>query len=392
MTTRSEIFESQTLANVERALQAFREGKMVIMTDDKDRENEGDLVFPAEDVSPEKINFMAKEARGLICLSLSAPMVDRLQLPLMSDRGQSHSGNLGTAFTVSIEARQGVTTGISAADRAHTVSVAIDERTRPSDIQVPGHIFPLRAQPGGVLERTGHTEGSVDLARMAGKKQAAVICEIMNDDGSMARGPDLEIFGKRHNIPLLAIADLITYRLARETLVTEVKRVTLSKDGPIEGVWLRSDIDGSVHFALCKGAPFYTEDCVDVRVHKQNPLADIWAPDWLSTSNLDLSRWKIDYGLELVKSQPKAVFLYLANSDINAMINAVSPQAMDPRVYGIGAQILTKLGVGRMRLHLSSERTLAALRGFGLEIVDTVLMKSKRYKNERTFSDNHQSL
>lgn len=375
--TSPEIFDSQTIAHVERALAAFREGQMVIMTDDKDRENEGDLVFPAEDVSPEKINFMAKEARGLICLSLSAPMVDRLQLPLMSDRGQSFSGNLGTAFTVSIEARQGVTTGISAADRARTVSVAIDDRTRPSDIQVPGHIFPLRAQPGGVLERTGHTEGSVDLARLAGKKHAAVICEIMNDDGSMARGPDLEVFGKRHNIPLLAIADLITYRLARETLVSEIKRVVISKDGPIEGVWFRSDIDKSVHFALVKGAPL-SEDCVDVRVHKQNPLADIWNYDCVPTSNLDFSRWKIDYGLELVRSQAKAVFLYLANSDINAMINAVSPQVIDPRVYGIGAQILTKLGVGRMKLHLSSERTLAALRGFGLEIVDTVLMSHKK--------------
>lgn len=373
----SELFDRQTMSNVENALTAFREGKMVIMTDDKDRENEGDLVFPAEDVSPEKINFMAKEARGLICLSLAPKYVERLSLPLMTDRGQNSSTQLGTAFTVSIEASHGVTTGISAADRAHTIRVAIDDQTQARDIRVPGHIFPLRAQAGGVLERTGHTEGSVDLARLAGKKHAAVICEIMNDDGTMARLPDLEIFGKRHNIPLLAIADLITYRLARETLVTEIKRVCLSEEGPVEAVWFRSDIDASVHFALVKGEPSFN-DTVDVRVHKQNPLSDILTPGFFPSVGMDLARWKIDYGLELVKSQARAIFLYLANSDMNAMASLASPQHMDPRIYGIGAQILTKLGVGRMRLHLSSERTLVALSGFGLEIADTVLMSEKK--------------
>lgn len=377
MKTGSDVFDAQTFANVEKAIAAFRNGQMVIMTDDQDRENEGDLVFPAEDVTAEKINFMAKEARGLICLSLSAPLVDRLQLPLMSGgRGQNSGTNLGTAFTVSIEASQGVTTGISAADRAHTVKVAIDDNTQPSDIRIPGHIFPLRARTGGVLQRTGHTEGSVDLARLAGKKHAAVICEIMNDDGSMARLPDLEAFGKRHNIPLLAIEDLITYRLARETLVTEIKRVSLSEDGSIEGVWFRSDIDQSVHFAMVKGQPS-SQECVDVRVHKQNPISDIMSGELFPTSNIDLSRWKIDYGIDLIRKESKAVFLYLANSDINAMMDSLKPQHMDPRVYGIGAQILTKLGVVRMRLHLGSERTLAALKGFGLEIVDTILMSQR---------------
>ncbi len=368
----SEHDHASAIENVEVALAAFRKGQMVIMTDDKDRENEGDLIFPAEDVSPDKINFMAKEARGLICLPLSGALVDRLQLPLMSDRPNPFN-TLGTAFTVSIEACHGVTTGISAADRARTIQVAIDDHTLPSDIRVPGHIFPLRATPGGVLQRTGHTEGSVDLARLAGKKEAAVICEIMNDDGSMARLPDLEAFGKKHQIPLLAIADLISYRLTRETLVSEIKRVRISNEGPIEGVWFRSDLDQTVHFALCKGS-LQLGDCIDVRVHKQSPLADIWDSTLLESAQLNFSNWKVEYAFHLIKTKPKAVFLYLANSDNNAMLDSLSPPKMDHRVYGIGAQILTKLGVGRMKLHLSSERTLAALRGFGLEIVDTVLM------------------
>ncbi len=372
-TDSADAFDAQAIVNVEKALTAFKNGQMVIMTDDKDRENEGDLVFPAEDVSAEKINFMAKEARGLICLSLAASFVDRLQLPLMADRGQALSTNLGTAFTVSIEARQGVTTGISAADRAHTIRVAIANETKPEDLVVPGHIFPLRAQPGGVLKRTGHTEGSVDLARLAGKKHAAVICEIMKDDGSMARLPDLEAFAKYHQIPMLAIADLIQYRLARETLVTEIKRVTLSAEEGIEGVWFRSDIDHSIHFALIKGLEF-GDHCVDVRVHKQNPLADILSPQPFLQANPDFSRWKVEYGLQLIRTQRKAIFLYLGNSENDAMLHALSAQHSDPRIYGIGAQILKQLGVHRMRLHLTSERNLAALRGFGLEIVDTKLM------------------
>jgi 3,4-dihydroxy 2-butanone 4-phosphate synthase/GTP cyclohydrolase II len=370
-----ENYDSQIFSNVEKAIAAFREGKMVILTDDRDRENEGDLIFPAEDVTADKVNFMAKEARGLICLTLAAPIVDRLQLPLMGDRGVGFSSaQLGTAFTLSIEANHGVTTGISAADRAHTIRVAIDDKTKASDIRVPGHVFPLRAREGGVLQRTGHTEGSVDLARLAGKKQAAVICEIMNDDGSMARLHDLEIFGKKHNIPLLSIEDLITYRLAREALVSEIKRVPFSMEKNVQGVWFRSEIDQSVHFALVKGGVFQNADCVDVRVHKQSPLTDIFGTDLCFEPILDSSRWKIDYAVNLIKNRERAVFLHLTNTDPNAMQDPLGLQHMDPRVYGIGAQILTQLGVGRMRLHLTSERTLTALRGFGLEIVDTILM------------------
>lgn len=364
---------SQSIANVEKAIEAFRNGQMVIMTDDKDRENEGDLVFPAEDVTAEKINFMIREARGLVCLSLSPALVDRLHLPLMSDRAKNLT-SLGTAFTVSIEARHGVSTGISAADRAQTIKVAIDDNSRPEDLVVPGHIFPLRAKLGGVLERTGHTEGSVDLARLAGKKQAAVICEIIKDDGSMARGPDLEIFAKKHSIPLVSIADLISYRLAHETLVTEIKRLAIPGK-PLEAVWFKSDIDHSIHFAVVRGAPFQ-KDCVDVRVHKQDPLSDIFNQNSFA-ENVPGARWKIDYAMDLLDTHSKSVFLYLNNPDSDAMLNIVEPQAMDPRIYGVGAQILKQLGVERMCLHLSSERHLAALKGFGLEIVDTILMTPK---------------
>ncbi len=364
---------TQSIANVEKAIEAFCNGQMVIMTDDKDRENEGDLVFPAEDVSAEKINFMIREARGLVCLSLAPALVDRLNLPLMSDRAKNLT-SLGTAFTVSIEARHGVSTGISVADRAQTIKVAIDDSSHPEDLVVPGHIFPLRAKPGGVLERTGHTEGSVDLARLAGKKQAAVICEIIKDDGSMARGPDLEIFAKKYSIPLVSIADLISYRLAHETLVTEIKRMPIPEKN-LEAVWFKSDIDHSIHFALIKGAPFQ-KDCIDVRVHKQDPLSDIFNQKRFS-ENVHGARWKIDYAMDLLQSHNKAVFLYLSNSDPDAMLNIIEPQAMDPRIYGVGAQILKQLGIERMCLHLSSERHLAALKGFGLEIVDTILMTPK---------------
>ena len=215
--------QERMLSRIQEAIDAIKNGGMVIMVDDEDRENEGDLVLAADAVTPEHINFMAKYARGLICLTLEPDLVDRLKLPMMED-STKRLPSQGTAFTVSIEARDGVTTGISAADRAHTVKVAVDPNAKPEDIVVPGHIFPLKARPGGVLERAGHTEGSVDLAKLAGFTGGGVICEIMNDDGSMARMPDLETFAKEHNIPIVAIADLIQYRLLKESMVEEVKR------------------------------------------------------------------------------------------------------------------------------------------------------------------------
>ncbi|MBI2602664.1 MAG: 3,4-dihydroxy-2-butanone-4-phosphate synthase [Deltaproteobacteria bacterium] len=366
---------SQALVNVERAMEAIRNRQMVIMTDDKERENEGDLVFAAEDVSAEKINFMAKEARGLICLSLEPVLVERLQLPMMIDHNKALA-SLGTAFTVSIEAKKGVTTGISAADRAQTVRVAIDDRTTPEDLVVPGHIFPLRAKQGGVLERAGQTEGSVDLCRLAGRKAAAVICEVMKDDGNMARLRDLEIFSEKHNIPILSIADLIAYRLSKETLVSEIRRTTLKLgDVTVQAVWLESLIDKTIHCALVKGDP--SKGVVDVRVHRQNPLADI-LPHQGFTEALNGGRWKVDYGLNMLMQSPRAVFLYLGNSHPRAMLEALDPQAMDPRLYGIGAQILKTLGVQTMNLHVSSERHLAGLHGFGLEIKNTHLLSAKR--------------
>lgn len=365
---------NQSLIAVERAITAIKNKQMVIMTDDKDRENEGDLVFAAEDVSAEKINFMAKEARGLICLSLEASLVERLQLPMMVDHNKALA-NLGTAFTVSIEAKTGVTTGISASDRAHTIRVAIDDRTRPEDIVVPGHIFPLRAKRGGVLERAGQTEGSVDLCRLAGKKAAAVICEIMKDDGSMARQEDLEEFSRKHQIPTIGIADLIAYRLSKETLVSEIKRTTLSLENDInvEAVWFENLIDKTVHFALIKGSP--SPGVVDVRVHRQNPLADIF-PCQID-EKLTSDRWKLDYALEMLQKCPHAVFLYLGNPSNRAMLEALEPQFMDPKLYGVGAQILKSLGVKAMRLHLSSERHLDSLHGFGLEIEEVRLLKNQ---------------
>ena len=226
----------KSIANVMEAIETIRKGGMVIMVDDEDRENEGDIVFAAEHATADKINFMAREARGLICMPLAPEIVDKLRLPLMDDVSKG-SGDHTTAFTVSIEARYGVTTGISAADRAHTVRVAVADHAKPEDLVVPGHIFPLRAKRGGVLERSGHTEGSVDLARLAGFKSAAVICEIMNDDGTMARMPDLELFAKTHNLPIVTIEDLIAYRLTRDSLVKPIDHGSVhSAEGTFESI------------------------------------------------------------------------------------------------------------------------------------------------------------
>src|SRR5690606_7956431 len=295
------------ITRVIKAIETIREGGMVIMVDDEDRENEGDLVFAASHVSAEKINFMTKEARGLICLSLEAEQIDRLKLPMMEDSTKKCAGRT-TAFTVSIEAREGVTTGISAADRAQTVAVAVRDDARPEDIVVPGHIFPLKARVGGVLERAGHTEGSVDIARLAGLKPAAVICEIMNDDGTMARVPDLEKFSAKHGIPIVTIADLVQFRLLNESLITEVGRRPVETEcGVYDGILFRSNVDGTRHFALIKDAAGegFEGKTVDVRVHRQRPLVDVFG-------NKDHGgRRRVDYGLELLRDSDCAVFVYL---------------------------------------------------------------------------------
>jgi 3,4-dihydroxy 2-butanone 4-phosphate synthase/GTP cyclohydrolase II len=375
MLTASTPHAADIFRHVEMVIAAVKRGEMIIMTDSHDRENEGDLVFAAEDVTPEKINFMLVQARGLVCLALAGPMVDQLQLPLMADMGKKH-GRLGTAFTVSIEARRGVTTGISAQDRTTTVLAAIAEHAAPEDLTVPGHIFPIRARPGGVLERPGHTEGSVDIARLAGKKSAAVICEIMNSDGSMARLPDLEQFAEHFGIPILKIEDLITYRLAHESLVTEVARREFV--GPNQqswlGVWFENPLDGDVHFALIKGWPGFADTEVQVRVHKHDPLGELLSSDTCSDPLLSMGRRKIEYAQNLLSQHNHAVVLFLANSDKRGLLGALETKAFDSRLYGIGAQILQKLGVQRMALHATSDQPLAAIRAFGLEVARTVVL------------------
>ncbi len=366
------------LNRVLKAIEAVKNGGMVIMVDDEDRENEGDLVFAAAHVNPEKINFMTKEARGLICLSLDQAAVDRLKLPMMED-STKRDGTKTTAFTVSIEAREGVSTGISAADRAHTVRVAVDPRSTPDDIVVPGHIFPIKARAGGVLQRAGHTEGSADLARLAGLYPAAVICEIMNDDGSMARVTDLERFSAKHQIPIVTIADLITYRLLRESLIEQRdERQVETEFGTFRAVLFKSQIDELAHLALIKGEHF-DEEVVDVRVHRQRPLTDVFSHPVTG------GRCRVEYGLEMLKDAKAGVFLYLTHAetqasfvdDFEALTGKVAAKQkapwveMDPRMLGIGAQILRHLGVRRMRVHMSNPTPLKGLGGFDLEVVDT---------------------
>ncbi len=379
-----QIDQDRLVARVHTAIDTFRKGGMVIMVDDEDRENEGDLVLAAEGVTPQHINFMAKEARGLICLTLDAQMVDRLKLPMMADTTKRNPYQ-GTAFTVSIEAREGVSTGISAADRAHTIKVAIDPHTLPEDIVVPGHIFPLKARPGGVLERAGHTEGSVDLARLAGLKGAGVICEIMNDDGTMARMQDLEIFSAKHNIPIIAIADLIQYRLMHESMVEELKRETIrTGQGAFEAIIFRNTVDGLEHLALIKGQDF-ADHIVEVRVHTQQPLLDVFGDRY------EGSAFRLQRGLELLQNQERAALIYLNNpeaswlQELKAMMmdanpshtpeSSPAPKRMDLRMHGTGAQIIRSLGIQRMRVHSSSPMLLKGLSGFGLEIVENCIIQ-----------------
>ncbi|MBM4250842.1 MAG: 3,4-dihydroxy-2-butanone-4-phosphate synthase [Deltaproteobacteria bacterium] len=375
-------------SRVNLAIQAIKNGGMVIMVDDEDRENEGDLVFAAASVSAAKINFMTKEARGLICLSLTEEAVDQLQLPMMEDSSKRLPSK-STAFTVSIEARDGVSTGISAADRAHTIKVATSAGAKPEDLVVPGHIFPLKARRGGVLQRAGHTEGSIDLVRLAGLAPAAVICEIMNDDGTMARMPDLEGFAKRHDMPIVTIADLISYRLHLETMIQPVaKGVVTTAFGEFQSVLFKSDIDGLTHLAIIKGEQF--DDYVtEVRVHRQRPLQDVFGVSMCT------SRLRLDYSLELLRNADHAVLIYLTQADAQASLAAdfeiltrpresISGAAigakhapMDPRQLGIGAQLLRNLGVRRMRVHRSHAAPLKGLVGFGLELVGTVEIPSE---------------
>ena len=356
--------DREAIARVTRALRDIRKGKMVILTDDEDRENEGDLVMAAEKVTPAAINFMAKHGRGLICLSLTEERLKQLALPLMV---VDNSSSFGTAFTVSVEAARGVTTGISAADRAHTIKVCVAKDAQPADLVRPGHIFPLRAREGGVLVRTGQTEGSVDLARMAGLFPAGVICEVMNDDGTMARRPELQRFAKRHKLELLSVADIITYRLAHERLVRRVATEQLSKEpwGDFTAHAYKSDVDPEVHIALVKGdvsngAP------VLVRMHRASVLGDLLDPS--STT----------HALEAIAKEGRGVLVYLHKHATPGEALAQRPATGTLRELGVGAQILKDLGLSRLRLITSAPKRIVGLESYGLTVVEQVKPQKRK--------------
>lgn len=356
----------------EELIEDIRNGRMVILVDDEDRENEGDIVLAADHVTPEAINFMAREARGLICLALASEQIDRLQLPQMVRDDLNDSPNK-TAFTVSIEAAEGVTTGISAQDRAHTVRVASNPNAKPADVRMPGHIFPIRAQNGGVLRRAGHTEGSVDLSRLASLHPAAVICEVMNDDGTMARVPDLIRFSQKFGLKIGTIVDLIEYRLRRENLVEEI----FSSELPPEYHGFRarvfcSKVDGVEHLVLQKGE--ITPD-KEVLVRVQ---LDSYSRDMMGF--LGRGSMLVLDSLRMLSEAECAVLLLLRGNNraqgLIGEIKAIAGQKpvlpMDERDYGIGAQILRSLGAHRIRLISNKADKRVGLRAYDLEIVDVV--------------------
>ena len=341
-------------------------GRMVILVDEEDRENEGDLVLASDHVTTEAINFMAKYGRGLICLTLTRERCERLQLPPMATRnGTKH----GTAFTVSIEAVEGVTTGISAADRARTVQAAVARNAKPSDLVQPGHIFPLQAQDGGVLMRAGHTEAGCDLAGMAGLTPSSVICEIMNDDGTMARLPDLEVFAQEHGLKIGTIADLIEYRSRNESLIQQLGARTMeTPEGPFDARVFK-DRTGGVHLALSLGQ-WTPADEVLVRVHE--PLSVL---DWLDAGSRAHS-WPLPKALAAIREAGRGVIVLLnAGDDADRLVERLLPAEpqqtpktpVDLRTYGVGAQILRTLGVQRMRL-LGNQQRLPSMVGYGLEV------------------------
>jgi 3,4-dihydroxy 2-butanone 4-phosphate synthase/GTP cyclohydrolase II len=355
------------LSPIQDIIADIKAGKMVILVDEEDRENEGDLVLAAEHVTPEAINFMAKYARGLICLTLSEARCRQLNLPLMvSNNGSSH----GTNFTLSIEAAEGVTTGISAADRARTVQAAVARHAKPSDIVQPGHIFPLKAQNGGVLVRAGHTEAGCDLSALAGLEPASVICEIMNDDGTMARLPELLVFAEQHGLKVGAISDLIHYRSRHECLIEQVgKRQVATPFGEFTLHAFRDNTTNETHLALSKGDIRPDVDTL-VRVHE--PLSVM---DWLDAGQSPHS-WSVVQALAKINADGKGVVVLLHRTEHGAELleralpdlNAERPRAKwDAKTFGIGAQMLKALGVGRMTL-LSQPRKIPSMTGFGLEV------------------------
>jgi 3,4-dihydroxy 2-butanone 4-phosphate synthase/GTP cyclohydrolase II len=366
--------------NVQELIEDIHNGKMVILVDDEDRENEGDLVCAADHITPQMINFMASEARGLICLSLDKKQIDHLKLPLMVREEDNETPNK-TAFTVSIEASSGVSTGISAADRAHTIKVAASRNAKSSDIRTPGHVFPIKAQDGGVLKRAGHTEGSVDLAKLAGLSPAAVICEVMNHDGSMARVPDLKKFAEKHSLKIGTIVDLIEYRLANESLVEEIFSQKLPEElgSHLTVKVFKSLVDNYEHLVLQKGDINPDKVCL-VRVHVENKPKDLLASLIKGKSSIDLSQ-------QFITQSESGVLLILQGPDkhnslvhdLKEMLNPTEQGKQSPNSdiqdYGIGAQILRKLGVKQMNLLSRRPEKRVGLKAYGLEIVEVIQFK-----------------
>ena len=370
-----------TVNTIEEAIEDIRAGKMVILVDDEDRENEGDLTMAAQMVTPDAVNFMATHGRGLICLTLVPEQIDKLQLPMMVSDNKSP---FETAFTVSIEARSGVTTGISAADRAQTIQTAVRLDVKPEDIVSPGHIFPLRARRGGVLVRTGQTEGSVDLARLAGLRPSGVICEIMNEDGTMSRMPDLKEFAKKHDLKICTIADLIAYRLQKDTLVHRAAETRLPTryGGEFLAIVYTNDVDEYEHLSLVKG-DIDSNSEVMVRVHSECLTGDVFG-----SMRCDCGG-QLHAAMKMVEKAGNGIILYMHQEGRGiGLVNklkayALQDQGMDTveankelgfkadlRDYGIGAQILRDLGVRKMKLITNNPKKIVGLEGYGLDVTD----------------------